>query len=319
LVTTARVAAQEALGNIRTVAPRGLLARASAGPRRIIADQLFAAVTPADLLYFFDLTGPLLAPRRPFVTTLHDAGVSRGITPPRHAYKRRLQPWAVRHAQAVVAVSAFARDEAVRWLAADPGRVHVIHSGPGLLPAAGGRTPHPPQPYFLYVGKFAEYKNLPLLIEAHARAAVPEQLLLVGEPWGRNDALSSALRTAAGIGGVRVISNAGDDEIDRLYRGATALLLPSTYEGFGFTPLEAMSRGCPVVASDIPALRETCGAGVLLVPPDDEIAWAEALRRISGDEHLRDDLRERGTLTAARYSWEATARRVCELLESVPL
>ena len=92
-----------------------------------------------------------------------------------------------------------------------------------------------------------------------------------------------------------------------LYRGASALVLPSLYEGFGFTPLEAMSRGCPVVASDIPAVREVSGDGALLVPLEEQ-AWTDALDRVAGDERLRDELRERGRTTVARYSWDETAR-----------
>jgi len=101
--------------------------------------------------------------------------------------------------------------------------------------------------------------------------------------------------------------------IDALYRSATALLLPSRYEGFGFTPLEAMTRGCPVLASDIPPLREVSGEGAMLLPLDDEDAWADGIRRIVADASLRDDLRRRGADTAAHYSWERTARELCGL------
>ena len=88
--------------------------------------------------------------------------------------------------------------------------------------------------------------------------------------------------------------------------------MPSRYEGFGFTPLEAMARDCPVLASDIPAFREVSGSGALLAPLD-EGRWAESLRRLTGDEALRADLRERGRQTVARYSWRETARSLCKL------
>ena len=65
--------------------------------------------------------------------------------------------------------------------------------------------------------------------------------------------------------------NASDSDVDLLYRNALALLLPSEYEGFGFTPLEAMARDCPAVASDIPAVREVSGTGALLVAVNDEL------------------------------------------------
>jgi glycosyltransferase involved in cell wall biosynthesis len=105
--------------------------------------------------------------------------------------------------------------------------------------------------------------------------------------------------------------------VDGLLRGATALLLPSRYEGFAFTPLEAMARGCPVVASDIPAVREISGEGALLVPPGDRGAWRDAIRRVAADEALRADLRARGAATAARYSWLETARGLLRVFESL--
>ncbi len=104
-----------------------------------------------------------------------------------------------------------------------------------------------------------------------------------------------------------------DEELDALYRKASVLALPSRYEGFGFTPLEAMARRCPVLASDIPAVREISGSGALLVPADDEHAWGEAIRRVTGDADLREDLRRRGEETVARYSWKETARGLCRV------
>ena len=77
-----------------------------------------------------------------------------------------------------------------------------------------------------------------------------------------------------------------------------------------------MSRDCPVVASDIPAVREVSGEGALLVPLE-ESAWAGALERVTADEGLRADLRERGRATVSRYSWDDTARAVCGLVLEV--
>ena len=77
-----------------------------------------------------------------------------------------------------------------------------------------------------------------------------------------------------------------------------------------------MTRGCPVIASDIPAIREISGDGAMLVRLD-EPAWTAALERITADESLRDDLRSRGRTTVARFSWDETARGVCRLLGDV--
>lgn len=293
-----------------------LVGGAIEGPRRILAEQLAVRRVRGEVLHFFDLTAPLLAPGAPFVTTLHDAAIRHGFQGLRVAHKQVLQPLALRRARAVVAVSGFARDEGVTRFGADPARIHVIHSGPGLV-RGGGEVGGPEATrngYLLYVGNLAAHKNLPFLIRAFGAADVRAPLLLVGS-WGdRIEEVRRAIEASPARERIELRSGVGDAQLEQLYSGARALLLPSLYEGFGFTALEAMSRGCPVVASDIPALREICRDGAWLLPPSDEPAWAEAIRRAVADDRWRDELRARGRAVAGTYSWESTARGVCELL-----
>jgi glycosyltransferase involved in cell wall biosynthesis len=317
LLTSARGLASIRPQRLATVTPR-LTAKLHRGPFRLLAEQALAASRRSDLLHFFDLSGPVFAPSRPFLTTVHDASVAHGgLTPVRRAYKQRLQPWALRRARAAVAVSAFARDEAVRFLGADPDRVHVVHSGPGLIASPTQPQRQRRSPYFLYVGNLATNKNLPFLLRAFDRSGVAEELLLVGDPADGFNEVLRAVRSSQAAARVHLMRGVPDNEVDSLYRGATALVHSSRYEGFGFTPLEAMARGCPVLASDIPALREVSGEGAMLLPPDDEGAWSDAMRRVAGNEALRDDLICRGRQAVARYSWDSTARAVCRLLLEV--
>ena len=316
LLTTPRGAAAAGVERLPVERVEGRFAHAYSGPRRILADQVLARSADADLLHFFDLTGPVLAPRTPFVATIHDAAAVHGFEPVRMAYKRILQPWAVRRARAVVAVSAFARAEAVRMLRADPTRVRVIHSGPGLLARTDDTAPTGSR-YVLYVGNLAVHKNLPFLVDAFGAAGVDARLLLVGSRGDRFHEVRAAIEASPARDRIEVRTDADDAEVDRLYRGATMLALPSRYEGFGFTALEAMARGCPVLASDIPALREVSGAGAMLLPTGQRDAWAHAIRRVFFDRGVREELRRRGRATASLYSWERTGREICELLREV--
>jgi glycosyltransferase involved in cell wall biosynthesis len=293
--------------------------RLNAGPGRIAAEQLVAATRRTDLLHFFDLTGPLLAPWRPFVATVHDVSSAPGLARRRHAYKRFVWPWAARRAHALVAVSQFAGEETARRLGVDPGKVEVIHSGPGLSegPVAGrDGAPALERPFFLYVGDLAGRKNVPFLIRAFDRADLQAELLLVGRADDDSAEIAAELQRARHGNRIRLVGGASDGELDALYRSALALVMPSRYEGFGFTPLEAMARSCPVLASDIPAHKEVSGSGALLVPLDED-RWADSLRRLAADESLRTDLRERGRKTVARYSWAETARSLCQLFHTV--
>jgi glycosyltransferase involved in cell wall biosynthesis len=276
-----------------------------AGGRRVLGEQLASATERNDLLHYFDLTGPVLAPWRRFVSTVHDASQPR-------TYKRIVQPWAARHAQALVAVSGHARDEAIRAFGAQAGRIEVIHSGPGL--ELGASTGKPlsgaTSPYLLYVGDLTEHKNLPFLVDVFAAAGAPERLVLAGRPGAGYDALTERIEASPARQRITVTLSPSDEELDTLYRGAVATVLPSLREGFGFTPLEAIARGCPVLASDLPALREVLDDGALLLPVGETDAWTAAVRRVAAEQSFRDELALRGGVVAARYSWERTARTV---------
>ena len=91
-------------------------------------------------------------------------------------------------------------------------------------------------------------------------------------------------------------------------RRASAVVVPSTYEGFGLPALEAMVCGTPVVAARRGALPEVCGDAALLVEPDGA-AIAEGIERVLAEEALAGDLRDRGLRRAAEFDWDIAARR----------
>jgi glycosyltransferase involved in cell wall biosynthesis len=322
LVTTPAGAGVVGASNlpVRIVRPFGL--ELSRGSLRLIAEQVSIPAVQSDLVHFFDVYAPLFSPRRPFTATFHDASICYpslahlGVS--QRAYKRMLYPWALSRAAAIVAVSRFAMQEAVERFHVDPRKVTVIHSGPGLAPrfdppdGSNGR-----RPYLLFVGNLTMSKNLPFLVRAYERAEVAADLVLAGRPASDAGAIYDAIARSPRRDRIRILTTPDDAEVDRLYRQALGLLHPARYEGFAFTPLEAMSRGCPVVASDIPAIREVSGQGALLVPLDDEHAWVDAIRRLAGEERLRDELRARGRETVAGYSWAESARQLCRVFLQV--
>ena len=167
-----------------------------------------------------------------------------------------------------------------------------------LLSGLGGH------PFLLHVGSGAPRKRLDRLMRIHARlrAEFPGLWLVQhGAPAEAFPARPDGLLRTAGP-----LSPAG---ISQLYREAAAVLQPSDAEGFGLPVLEALACGAPVVASDLPTLREVGRGQVIFVPGDDVEAWARAVA-----PHLaaRPSAAERaGRRThAARFSWEAQARAV---------
>jgi glycosyltransferase involved in cell wall biosynthesis len=108
-----------------------------------------------------------------------------------------------------------------------------------------------------------------------------------------------------------------DDELVRLYRGASAYVDASLFEGFGYQALEAMACGAPVVGSDATSVPEVVGDAGLLVDPRNPEALAEALVRVLSDAALAEELRRRGLERAREFTWERTADAFAELFEEL--
>jgi glycosyltransferase involved in cell wall biosynthesis len=156
------------------------------------------------------------------------------------------------------------------------------------------------------------HKNLTRLVEAFALAANHGPGKLVIRGWGRpatsTGSASASPRSASGHGWTG--SQTPRLRLPRLYRGARMLLLPSFYEGFGLTALEAMACGTPVITSNTSSLPEVVGDAALLVDPLDTAAIADAIARLFADGRLGNELRERGLARARLFSWEKTGRAV---------
>jgi glycosyltransferase involved in cell wall biosynthesis len=139
------------------------------------------------------------------------------------------------------------------------------------------------------------------------------RLVLIGGEGGEDDALRAL---AAQLGVARRVDRRGrvtDDERNRLVAGASALVFPSRYEGFGAPVLEAMAAGVPVVASRISALREVVGDSGLLVPPDDERTWADAIRSVLDDAA---PWRASGRARASSFTAARSAEALVELCKA---
>jgi len=236
---------------------------------------------------------PLRA-RPAVVATVHDAAVLRYPTafPAWHRHTGRLAlRQAVRSADAIVAVSAFTRDELTELLGVSPDRVRVVPNG--VDPVFTSSGPVASGDYVLTVGTLEPRKNLARAVEAARLAGV--ELRVVG---------------ARGWGGVEIPSWVGrvdDDELAALYRGARCLVFPSLYEGFGIPILEAMACGVPVVTSRGGATEEVAGGAAVLVDALDIAAIAAG---IAEAEERREELRPLGLERARAFTWAHAADAV---------
>jgi glycosyltransferase involved in cell wall biosynthesis len=295
-----------ALGDYEVVRPRPRLVHRAGHAWEQIALPALAARRRAPLLLSPANVAPVAFGRN--VVVVHDAAALREpswYSPLYVAWQRALLPALVARAVHLVTVSQFSQAELVGLLGADPARITVVPGGvderfsPAATPARRER------PYVLTVASRTARKNLGALDETARRlAADGVELVAVGgdRPQFRDD---------APVGGpITWLGAVPDDALPGLYAGAEAFVLPSLYEGFGLTALEAMASGTPVVASARGALPEVVGHAAVLVDPCDPAGIAEAVLGAIGDERLR----RAGPDRAAAFTWHATAERLDALM-----
>jgi glycosyltransferase-like protein len=175
---------------------------------------------------------------------------------------------------------------------------------------------------FLAVGGIEPRKGSDHLVRALALIERPAVLAVVGghsfqdHAWYRDAVLESLPSLGLDLGRhVVLVGTVPDDELVAWYHAADALAFPSVKEGWGLVVLEAMAAGLPVVASDIPVLREYVqpDESALLVPPGDDAALAAALTAVVTRPELRQRLVAGGRRLARRYGWDASAARHIEV------
>ncbi|WP_288484101.1 glycosyltransferase family 1 protein [uncultured Novosphingobium sp.] len=165
--------------------------------------------------------------------------------------------------------------------------------------------------YFLFVGNPTPNKNLSVLLEAFHRAQIPRaRLVLVGS---LNSKVFPGSPAAYGPD-IVLAPHRTDEEVASLYANAKAFVFPSLYEGFGIPPLEAMAQGCPVIAADIPVVREVCGEAVAYFPPTDPDTLADLLRHHWNMPFDRVSQGELVIKSIEKFQWSNSARSLLDLI-----
>lgn len=255
----------------------------------------------------------------PFVFTIHD--LSHVYCPENSSrmiqlYYATIVKRACRRAAMILTVSDFTRHQIIEWAGLREEKVLDVGCGVDAAYRPGLETYHLPFPYLLCVSNRKEHKNEFRLVEAFAKSAldVNVRLVFTGDP---DAMLMRQIGKLTLHERIVFLGKVPEEKLPSLYRGAVALVFPSLYEGFGLPLIEAMACGTPVVTSNVAAMPETAGNAALLVDPTcvDEIA--QAMNRITYDESLREQLRERGLARAKLFSWQTTCHRVRELLAAI--
>ena len=267
---------------------------------------------------FFGPAGvlPLREVGCPTVITVHDLAI----------YRRRdwfpvgqplstgwIVPRSLRNADRVIAVSQNTASDVQAIFGLPPSRIAVVHEGVSKAFRPLGSEDRDeararlglPERFILFVSTIEPRKNLETLLEAWAMMRDRPDLVVVGG-WGWRYERVRARMQRLGPG-LHHLEGLDPEALPAVYNLALMLAHPAWYEGFGLPPLEAMACGTPVVVADTSSLPEVVGDAGLIVPAASPDAWRQALEAVAGDADLAADLRGRGILRAAEFSWERSA------------
>lgn len=262
-------------------------------------------------------TGPLSESRQ--IVCMHDTNVfdaAGSYNPAFRALYRLLLPGLVRRAAVITSVSHFSARKLAQRLGLAPQSIAIMYNGhehvfrwnaaaSSLAERLSGI-----RPFVLLLGSRARHKNAEFILrQAETLDAMGVDLVVAGG--------SAAIFAGTELVDARNIHRLGfvkDDDLAWLYTHALCLAFPSRSEGFGLPLVEAMTLGCPVIASNQSCIPEICADAALLADPDDAPAWQAHFRNLIASPQLRADLRGRGLERARVFSWHDSAQAYLDLL-----
>ncbi len=276
------------------------------------------AVPSDDLLLSLCNTAPILL--RNQVVVIHDAATAKMPVAFSRSFRlwyRILMPLLGRVSRKVLTVSEFSKQEIVSAFGVPQDKVSVVvEGGEHILRIPPDKTAIErfglsSRPYIFVVSSMAAHKNFRLVLEAISRIELlPFDVAIAG---GAN----SRVFGEAGMvdsDRIRWLGYVSDSELRALYESAMCFVFPSIYEGFGIPPLEAMTCGCPVLASRSASIPEVCGDAALYFDAHNVDDLATLLMRVANDPALCAELKAKGHVRAAQFSWERAARQVLAAL-----
>ncbi len=232
-------------------------------------------------------------------------------------YAQKNFEWVRDKADAVIAVSHHTKKDLVKWVGMDPEKITVIHEGvaPDFRPILDAQILEILQKkyrlankFVMHVGNIKPHKNVGQLVrvfrELRSKNLIQEDLLLVGridKKWIKRD---KDLTAACSDPCIRFMGEVPMEDLPGLYNLARAAVLPSLYEGFGLTALEAMACGVPLLSSDCASLPEVVGDAALIFDPRSDEQLRSSLQVVLHDSERREKLIALGQRRIAGFSWQ---------------
>lgn len=270
------------------------------------------------LLLSLTNSGPITYPNQ--IATQHDlihAKYPKGFSVGYRLAYAIIGPNLATHARRLITVSDASRNELARHYRVSPEKYTVAPNAAStyFTRRSSTRSIVGGAGYFLAFWSHGQNKNIPRLLSAFRRIRneldPTVRLVLVG---GRSERFPD---NVSGLPGVEYLGRVTDDELQRLYANAIALVFPSIYEGFGIPPLEAQRVGCVVLASRISPLTEVLQDSAMYFDPTDDTSILDCMKVALHDDARVAELVAAGFTNEARYSWIKSAMLVSELIDTV--
>ncbi len=201
----------------------------------------------------------------------------------------------------LITISEFSKNEILKWATIRPKNIKIISQNFNFVPE---KPSNQTKNFILYVGNLKPHKNLVRLIKAYAKVAPKVSLYIVGKKEGLRTVdqklFEETEKNPFLKQNVTFTGYVTDEELKKLYAEALFFAFPSTYEGFGIPPLEAMASGCPVMAARAASIPEVCGDAVEYVDPHSIDSIAEGIQKLLFDEKRREELIRKGNELVAQ-------------------
>jgi len=287
--------------------------------KSILSSHQFDVIHPT---YYWMLTGQdMMQYLHPIVITLHDMiheRFAKGMD--QNNQLARTKQRAAQTANLIICVSENTKQDVLEHYSIPEEKLKVIHLASELDQSlAYGSEPIPSRPYFLYVGsRNPSYKNFYTLLKALAKVVSIQPdigLCVVGSSFNAvEQQLIAELNLESHI---NRYSSVDDRHLAKLYRCSLAFVYPSLYEGFGIPPLEAMSCGTPVVASNRASIPEVVGDAGILFEPEAVGDLADILLSLVENPVERDRAIQKGFQRSKQFSWQKTITQTSEIYQSL--
>jgi glycosyltransferase involved in cell wall biosynthesis len=290
---------------------------------------------PVDIYHTQYIT-PWFVPKKiKIVTIIHD--ISFNFFPQHIKFSdlfflKTLIPISLQRADKIIAVSEFTKNEIIKFYKIEPGKIECVYNSISdefltdeifQEKLDGTRKKYNlPDKFILYIGTLQPRKNIPMLLEAYAKTKDrlgDIKLVICGNQKAHNydKRISNSLENNNLKDDIIFPGFIDEQDKKTIFQSAQAFVFPSFYEGFGIPVLEAMSQNVPVLAADIPSLKEIAKDGALYFDVASLDDFSKKLYAVSVDNKLREELTKTGKEIVSFFSWENSARKTLAIYEEM--